>query len=75
MWWTSDGTVDPAQVGFGSRSSNQKPKLCWTGSDGVLRRLLDLFARTGKVPQIPLMERGFKQAAREQRNEQPELDL
>lgn len=33
----------------------------------------ELFA--GKKPNIPLMERGFKQAAREQRNDQSELDL
>jgi hypothetical protein len=29
----------------------------------------------GKKPEIPLMERGFKQAAREQRDDQSELDL
>lgn len=33
----------------------------------------ELFA--GKKPQIPLMERGFKTAAREERDDQPELDL
>ena len=33
----------------------------------------ELFA--GKKPQIPLMERGFKAAAREARNDQPELDI
>jgi site-specific DNA-methyltransferase (adenine-specific) len=33
----------------------------------------ELFA--GKKPQIPLMERGFKAAAREERNDQSELEL
>ena len=33
----------------------------------------ELFA--GKKPQIPLMERGFKAAAREERDDQPELEL
>jgi site-specific DNA-methyltransferase (adenine-specific) len=33
----------------------------------------ELFA--GKKPQIPLLERGFKAAAREERNDQPELDI
>ncbi len=33
----------------------------------------ELFA--GKKPQIPLMERGFKAAAREQRNDQSEFDI
>ena len=33
----------------------------------------DLFA--GKKPQIPLMERGFKAAAREQRDDQSEFDI
>ena len=33
----------------------------------------DLFA--GKKTQIPLMERGFKQAAREARDDQSELEL
>jgi hypothetical protein len=29
----------------------------------------------GKKPQIPLMERGFKAAAREERDDQSELDI
>ena len=33
----------------------------------------ELFA--GKATQIPLMERGFKTAAREERDDQSELDL
>jgi len=33
----------------------------------------ELFA--GKKPQIPLIERGFKAAAREERDDQSELDL
>jgi site-specific DNA-methyltransferase (adenine-specific) len=33
----------------------------------------ELFA--GKKPQIPLMERGFKAAAREERDDQPELEI
>ena len=33
----------------------------------------DLFA--GKTPKIPLMERGFKAAAREERDDQNELDI
>ena len=33
----------------------------------------DLFA--GKQPKVPLMERGFKAAAREERDDQPELDI
>lgn len=33
----------------------------------------ELFA--GKKPEIPLMERGFKAAAREERDDQPEFDL
>ena len=33
----------------------------------------ELFA--GKLPQIPLIERGFKTAAREARNDQSELDI
>ena len=33
----------------------------------------ELFA--GKKPQVPLMERGFKTAAREERDDQSEFDL
>ena len=33
----------------------------------------ELFA--GKTPKIPLMERGFKAAAREERDDQSELDI
>ena len=40
---------------------------------GGLFTIEELFA--GKAPKIPLMERGFKAAAREERNDQPDLDL
>ena len=54
-----------------------------TGGSGALRgrpasaiqlfTIEELFA--GKKPQIPLMERGFKTAAREESDDQSELDF
>lgn len=46
-------------------------------ADGGIDRhnFLKSEAKIAKKPQIPLMERGFKTAAREERDDQSELDL
>ncbi len=59
--------LEAAAAGFYDTGTGKKvPKI-------QLFTIEELFA--GKKPQIPLMERGFKAAPREERDDQSELDL
>ena len=55
-----------------SRNSIARWGRCLRSGDQLLT-IKELLA--GKKTQIPLMERGFKAAAREERDDQPELDI
>lgn len=60
------GSAEAAGAGIYDGPTGKVPKI-------QLLTIEEIFA--GKMPKVPLMERSFKQAARETRNDQPELDL
>jgi len=60
-------TTEAAGAGlYDSGTGRKVPKI-------QLFTIEELFA--GKTPQIPLVERGFKQATREERDDQEEFEL
>lgn len=59
-------TTEAAAGRYDSQTGKKVPKI-------QLFTIEELFA--GKTPQIPLVERGFKAAAREERDDQSEFEL